>query len=74
VRDEAALERLKQPPYGDYAVTLIATTERSNAASIGVMRRLGMDIQRNPDAQPGWFQTVGVLFNPSHDQAPCRAS
>jgi hypothetical protein len=65
VRNEAALERLKQPPYRDYAVTLIETTEYSNAASIGVMRRLGMDIQRNPDEQPGWFQTVGVLFNQS---------
>lgn len=143
VRNEVALERLKQPPYGDYAVTLIdsgqvigavglapsfgpferlpvfrsrlreepgrrftpemglfwaiaiehrrkgyaseaagalarfafaelnadrlvATTEHSNAASIGVMRRLGMNIQSNPDAEPEWFQTVGVLFNASH--------
>jgi RimJ/RimL family protein N-acetyltransferase len=39
---------------------VVATTEHSNAASIGVMRRLGMDVQRNPDAQPEWFQTVGV--------------
>lgn len=43
---------------------LVATTEHSNAASIGVMRRLGMEIQANPDAEPAWFQTVGVLFNP----------
>lgn len=141
VRNVEMLERLKQPPYGDYAVTLIeggrvigavglvpsfgpferlpvfrrrlreeasgrftpemglfwaigtehrrrgyaseaagalagfaftelradrvvATTEHSNAASIGVMRRLGMEIQNSPDAEPEWFQTVGVLFNP----------
>jgi RimJ/RimL family protein N-acetyltransferase len=41
---------------------LVATTEHANAASIGVMRRLGMMIERNPDEEPKWFQTVGVLF------------
>jgi RimJ/RimL family protein N-acetyltransferase len=48
-----------------HADRLIATTEHSNAASIGVMRRLGMEVQRNPDAQWEWFQTVGVLFDAS---------
>ena len=43
---------------------VVATTDHSNAASIGVMRRLGMEIQTNPDAEPESFQTVGVLFNP----------
>ena len=42
---------------------VVATTEHENAASIAVMRRLGMTIERNPAAEPEWFQTVGVLFN-----------
>jgi RimJ/RimL family protein N-acetyltransferase len=42
---------------------LVATTEHSNAPSIGVMRRLGMSIETNPDPEPQWFQTVGVLLN-----------
>ncbi len=40
---------------------LVATTEHDNAASIGVMRRLGMTIERNPVSEPAWFQTIGVL-------------
>lgn len=40
---------------------VVATTEHTNAASIGVMRRLGMRIERNPRPEPEWFQTVGVL-------------
>jgi len=40
---------------------LVATTEHDNAASIAVMRRLGMRIEVNPQADPPWFQTVGVL-------------
>ncbi|GAB4519500.1 MAG: GNAT family N-acetyltransferase [Anaerolineae bacterium] len=40
---------------------IIATTEYDNAASIGVMRRLGMTIERNPDPTPEWFQVVGIL-------------
>lgn len=44
---------------------LVATTEHSNAASIGVMRRLGMLVERNPDPTPAWFQTVGILVNPA---------
>jgi RimJ/RimL family protein N-acetyltransferase len=40
---------------------IVATTEHENAASIGVMRRLGMRIERNPAPEPAWFQTVGVL-------------
>ena len=44
---------------------VVATTEHDNAASIGVMRRLGMTVEANPDPEPAWFQTVGVLFNPA---------
>jgi RimJ/RimL family protein N-acetyltransferase len=40
---------------------IVATTEHDNLASIGVMRRLGMRIERNPLADPFHFQTVGVL-------------
>ena len=40
---------------------VVATTEHANLASLGVMRRLGMRIERNPGPEPAWFQTVGVL-------------
>ena len=40
---------------------VVATTEHTNVASIGVMRKLGMRIERNPRPQPPWFQVVGVL-------------
>jgi RimJ/RimL family protein N-acetyltransferase len=45
------------------AERLVATTEHDNAASIAVMRRIGMTVERNPEPEPAWFQTVGVLFN-----------
>jgi RimJ/RimL family protein N-acetyltransferase len=44
---------------------IVATTEYRNVASIGVMRKLGMRIDRNPDAEPAWLQVVGVLSHPS---------
>jgi len=40
---------------------IVATTDRDNAASIGVMRRLGMRIEENPEPEPPWFQVVGIL-------------
>lgn len=40
---------------------VVATTERENTASIGVMRRLGMRIEVNPEPEPAWFQVVGIL-------------
>lgn len=43
---------------------IIATTAYENTASIGVMRRLGMSIERNPHEEPPWLQVVGVLKNP----------
>ncbi|MBZ0291250.1 MAG: GNAT family N-acetyltransferase [Anaerolineae bacterium] len=43
---------------------IIATTDYDNAASIGVMRKLGMQIQHNPQPEPVWLQVVGVLENP----------
>jgi RimJ/RimL family protein N-acetyltransferase len=46
------------------AARLVATTEHANAASIAVMKRLGMSVERNPQPKPPWFQTVGILFKP----------
>jgi RimJ/RimL family protein N-acetyltransferase len=40
---------------------IIATTEYDNLASQGVMRKLGMKIERNPQPGPPWLQVVGVL-------------
>jgi [ribosomal protein S5]-alanine N-acetyltransferase len=42
---------------------VVATTTYDNAASAGVMRALGMRIEKNPDPDPFWFQVVGVLEN-----------
>lgn len=47
---------------------IIATTEHNNHASQRVMARLGMLIQRNPNPEPVWFQTVGILENPTLTQ------
>jgi RimJ/RimL family protein N-acetyltransferase len=44
---------------------IVATTESDNKRSLDVMRRLGMRIERNPEPEPAWFQSVGVLDNPS---------
>ena len=45
-------------------VRIIATTTYDNAASIGVMRKLGMRIEKNPLPDPPWLQIVGALDNP----------
>ena len=42
---------------------VIATTDFHNNASIGVMRRLGMRVEKNPLAEPPWLQVVGVVEN-----------
>jgi RimJ/RimL family protein N-acetyltransferase len=47
---------------------IIATTAYDNTASIGVMRRLGMRIERNPFEEPPWLQVVGVLENIDKNQ------
>jgi ribosomal-protein-alanine N-acetyltransferase len=45
---------------------VIAKTTYDNNASIGVMKKLGMRIEKNPQASPPWLQIVGVLdFTPS---------
>lgn len=43
---------------------IIADTTYDNVASIGVMRKLGMRILRNPLPEPVWMQVVGVLDHP----------
>jgi RimJ/RimL family protein N-acetyltransferase len=42
---------------------IVATTTYENAASMGVMRKIGMRIERNPYPEPPWLQIVGVLDN-----------
>ncbi len=44
---------------------VVATTAYDNAASIGVMQRLGMRIERNPYPDPPWLQVVGILDHPA---------
>ncbi len=40
---------------------VVAMTEFTNVRSQAVMRKLGMQILHNPEPEPPWFQTVGVL-------------
>jgi len=41
---------------------MVATTTHENAASIAVMRRIGMRVETSPRPQPPWFQVVGIAF------------
>jgi ribosomal-protein-alanine N-acetyltransferase len=43
---------------------VVATTTYGNAASVAVMRKLGMRVERNPFPDPSWLQFVGLLENP----------
>jgi RimJ/RimL family protein N-acetyltransferase len=45
---------------------LVATTGPENMASMKVMTRLGMTVERNPKPEPPWLQVVGLLENPGH--------
>ena len=40
---------------------VVATTDNDNLASQGVMRRIGMTVERNPYADPFWFQSMGWI-------------
>jgi RimJ/RimL family protein N-acetyltransferase len=42
---------------------IVATTTYENTASIRVMEKVGMQIERNPYPEPSWFQIVGILEN-----------
>ncbi len=43
-----------------YLGRVVATTAHDNQASIGVMRKLGMKVERNAFDEPPWLQVVGV--------------
>jgi RimJ/RimL family protein N-acetyltransferase len=43
---------------------IVATTTNENAASIRVMQKLGMRIERNPYPDPPWLQVVGLRYHP----------
>jgi len=43
---------------------VVATTTYDNLGSLGVMRRLGMRLERNPLPEPHYLQVVGVVENP----------
>lgn len=45
---------------------IVATTTHDNAASIRVMEKAGMRIDRNPSDEPPWLQVVGVAYHPNH--------
>jgi RimJ/RimL family protein N-acetyltransferase len=42
---------------------IVATTEDTNAASAGVMRRIGMRVDRNPLPAPFFLEVVGIIDN-----------
>ena len=42
---------------------VVATTDYDHVASLGVMRKLGMRIEKNPRREPPWLQVVGVVDN-----------
>jgi [ribosomal protein S5]-alanine N-acetyltransferase len=46
---------------------ILAETNYDNLASMGVMRKLGMRIEKNPLPEPPWLQVVGVLENHQTD-------
>jgi RimJ/RimL family protein N-acetyltransferase len=58
---EAAQALVEYALHDLHLARVVATTERSNHASVAVMRRLGMQIEENPEPDPPWFQVVGVL-------------
>jgi len=41
----------------------VDTTTYDNVASMGVMRKLGMRVEKNPFLEPPWLQVVGVVEN-----------
>ena len=42
---------------------VVATTTYDNIPSMGVMRKLGMRVEKNPFPEPPWLQVVGVVEN-----------
>jgi RimJ/RimL family protein N-acetyltransferase len=48
---------------------IVATTTYENAASVGVMRKLGMRVEKNFYPDPPWLQVVGFLENQGNNAA-----
>lgn len=44
---------------------IVAETGYENHASIGVMKKLGMQVAHNPYPDPSWLEVVGVIENPN---------
>ncbi len=44
---------------------IVAMTRYDNAASIGVMRKLGMRVEHNLLPDPPWLQVVGIIESSS---------
>jgi len=42
---------------------VVATTSYDNTASLAVMRKLGMRVEKNPFSHTPWLQIVGLLEN-----------
>ena len=49
---------------------VVATTTYDNQGSMGVMRKLGMQIERNPFPDPPWMQVVGFIALPRAPDSP----
>lgn len=42
---------------------IVANTDYDNAASLAVMGKVGMHIEKNPFPEPPWLQAIGILEN-----------
>jgi RimJ/RimL family protein N-acetyltransferase len=49
---------------------IVATTTYDNQASMGVMRKVGLRIEKNPSDNPPWLQVVGSIQAGSSNAAP----
>ena len=49
---------------------IVATTTSENVESTGVMRKVGMRLEKNPSPDPPGFQVVGILENRLTDGRP----
>jgi ribosomal-protein-alanine N-acetyltransferase len=58
---EAAAAMVEYAFQGMRLRRVVATTTYDNAGSMGVMRKLGMQIERNPFPDPPWLQVVGFI-------------
>lgn len=61
---EAARALIDYVFHGMNMERVVALTDFENFGSQGVMRKLGMTVERNPLPEPHWFRVVGILENP----------